>query len=133
MARPPRYHTDTYALIYVLTDMSDNVFYVGCTIQPLETRLVQHFAEAKSKANYGNAAKNEKIRSLDFKVKIKEVERVLVSPSRRGSKGYCLNRQGHKAENEWILKFHRMGIPLTNREYWLKKMILEQEVTTNEG
>lgn len=105
-----RKYMEGYAFIYVLTDLFDNVFYVGCTIQPIEKRLQVHIIESRASRPNTNKAKIEKIRSLDYNVKIKEIARVWV----KGYKGYEMNAGGRKLEREWMLKYHRMGCDLTN-------------------
>lgn len=109
MARRREYH-ESYAVIYVLTDLNGNVFYVGCTIKPLEFRLKLHLSDAKANRRFTNKVKNEKIRSLDYKVLIKEVDRILGG----GYKGYQINSAGRKLEMDWILKYHNSGCQLTN-------------------
>jgi hypothetical protein len=109
MANRYVYH-ESYAVIYVLTDYSDNIFYVGCTIRPLAQRLKLHLNEAKGDYKNTNKVKNEKIRSIDYKVLIKEIDRV----KGQGYNGYQINAAGRKRETLWMLKYHFAGCNLAN-------------------
>ena len=100
------------AYVYVLTDMDKNVFYVGCTTQTLTNRLLGHLNAAKKNYPYTNIAKNEKIRSLDFNVLIKEVDCVTVKAI--SSKKAILLAE--KLEHQWIVKIYTSGIMLFNSQ-----------------
>ena len=100
------------AKIYTLSDVLGNVFYVGCTIGSLEQRLKNHLSDSKGQLRrFMNQEKNTKIRALEYKILIKEVDRMEVS----GWKGYQMNCQARPLEYKWIIKFHKAGANLTNR------------------
>lgn len=101
-----------FAIIYALTDDNDKIFYIGCTIQELGKRMKAHLVEAKMNMPYTNRLKNNKIRSLDYKIRIKELDRAFVS----GRNKTCAQRSAMPIENIWIKKFSREGIDLCNRE-----------------
>lgn len=96
--------------IYALTDFDDNVFYVGCTSMKLRKRLLCHLQEARVTAFYSNNRKCAKIISLDFNVKIKELDFLIV-------KAYKKAKAPIKAkwlEEVWINRFVLNGHELTN-------------------
>lgn len=124
--RPPVFKT-AIARIYILSDMDGNVFYVGCTIQPLFVRLKMHLCEAKINHSFTNKAKNKKIQLLDFKVLITEVDRMEVS----GYEGYQMTNKAKDLELSWVKKYKSMGCQLTNSKELkqIDKMSTSQETT----
>ena len=126
----PKIYVDTWAVVYVLTDFSDNVFYVGCTILGIENRLTGHISEAKANMPYTNKLKNAKIRSLKYQVRIKEVDRMLVS----GFKGYECNRKANALETKWLLHYYHEGAQLVNNADLKRALqILESEAEVLKG
>jgi hypothetical protein len=105
------------ARVYALTDFDGNVFYVGCTTRSLKERLFGHLGHAKAYDNWTINEKCEKIRTLDFKVKIIELERLGVF----GIDNREAARFGAVYEKKWIDKFISEGIALTNCEHTEKK------------
>lgn len=99
------------ATIYALTDYEDKVFYIGCTTQSLLLRLSGHISEARKNWPYTNQLKNEKIRALDYRIRIKELETVAVS----GRNSACAQRSAAPIEHDWIKKFSKEGVELCNR------------------
>lgn len=98
------------ARIYALTDNDDNVFYVGCTLKSLNNRLIQHISATKTHDGWANSRKNQKIRSLNYQVKIKELESFAVV----GKEKREAQRNAAAFENKWINKFLKDGVELTN-------------------
>lgn len=98
------------AKIYTLTDENDNVFYVGCTIGSLETRLYDHIQGACNTKTVSNSLKSKKIRELGFKVKIVAVDYMAVE----AGNSWDATRKAADLENDWSLKFMMEGIELTN-------------------
>lgn len=96
------------AKIYTLSDYKGNVFYVGCTIQKLQYRLYAHLYCAKNGTH--NKAKAALIKSLDYKIIIKEVDRVEVT----GKNGWSMKFDARVLEREWVKKYIDMGHKLTN-------------------
>lgn len=82
-------------MVYTLSDLNDNVFYVGSTIKPLATRLSQHVHKAKF--DLEKSKKAQKIKELNLQVKINAID-----------------ENGDK-EDEWINWFKERGIELTNK------------------
>lgn len=109
-----------YARIYTLSDINDNVFYVGCTTQDLQKRLACHLAEAKANTPKSNSLKNLFIMALDFRVTIRIVEEKFVT----GFKAYSAVTKAKDLELKWVRKFISRGATLcNNREIKdLKKM-----------
>lgn len=98
------------AKIYTLTDFDNNVFYVGCTTVGLKQRLQQHLSSCNSYDSWSNSLKVQKIRSLNFRVRINELETVVVFATNRR----CASRKAEVYERRWIKKFEGMGIELCN-------------------
>ena len=99
-----------FAKIYTLSDESGNVFYVGCTTHNVLSRLAQHISEARSDKT-GNRSKNDRIRSLNYKIVIQIVDMKWYTSN--AFKHLCPMAKG--LEKEWILKFHYMGYQLCNK------------------
>lgn len=110
MSKPPFFRTEI-ARVYMLSDFEGNVFYIGCTIQPLSVRLKMHLQEAKTNRVFTNKDKNKKIKELDFKVLVTELEKVEVS----GYKGYQMNGRARDVEMKWLIHYHNTGSLLTNK------------------
>jgi hypothetical protein len=100
-----------FGKVYSLSDENGNVFYVGCTVNSLATRLAGHISEAKSTNAGVNFPKNKIIRSLDFKISGTIVAMHWVT----GSDVRSAMNQLKKFEQEWILKFRSLGYPICNR------------------
>lgn len=100
------------AIIYALTDYDDQIFYIGSTIQSLDQRMMGHLTEARHNRAYTNVLKNNKIRSLDYKIRIKEIDRMTVW----GRNATCAQRSAILLERSWIKKFSEAGVQLCNRE-----------------
>ena len=86
---------------YSLSDLNDNVFYVGMTYNP-EQRLGLHIKSAKRGDFFDNRAKIEKIRALDYKIKMNILEK----------SEWC--RDVETAEFGWMQHFMSLGVKLTN-------------------
>lgn len=98
-----------YAKIYTLMDIDGGVFYVGCTTQPLQQRLNLHILQSK---RIGKSDKDKKIKSLQYKVIIKEVDRMWVT----AIKGQWALAKAKYLEGQWIIKYKEMGFDLTNKQ-----------------
>lgn len=93
-----------FAKIYVLTDRHIVPFYVGCTVQELMTRRSGHITEARKNMSFTNPVKNEKIRSLDFKIRVRLLFLIHV-----------------KAETKWLAQRSCAHI----ERYWIRRLINE--------
>ena len=87
---------------YSLSDMDGNVFYVGMTCNPNQ-RLYFHLMGAK-RSTYENRGKCEKIRSLDYKIKMNILEKTIM----------YRNVNPEIAEFRWMQHFMSLGVKLTN-------------------
>lgn len=96
--------------IYALTDCSDNVFYIGCTTKILKDRLCAHLSSTRAWDSWRKSRKDEKIRELDFRVNIKELERFGVF----GIDKREVVRNADLFERRWIEKYIDEGIDLCN-------------------
>lgn len=101
------------ATIYALTDFEDNVFYIGCTVRDLNKRLIGHIASSKAYKCWSNNLKDQKVRSLEFKVKIKKLDSITVKGV--DSREAC--RSAAWLESRWIKKYLSNGISLCNCSY----------------
>lgn len=99
------------AKIYALTDNEDRPFYVGCTVQDLELRKSGHVYEAMKNDAWMNQFKNDKIRSLKFKIGV----RILDSVPVKGKNKRAAQRMASKQEKYWIKKLLSEGFELCNR------------------
>lgn len=108
-----------FAKIYTLTDYDNNPFYVGCTVHSLIDRLKSHLSEAKRNRTYTNVIKNEKIRSLNFRVRIKTL--FIVPVGSKGGNRYDAQRSALRIETEWIRKLLSEGFELCNSEREVKR------------
>lgn len=102
-----------YAKVYTLSDENGNVFYVGCTLQKMETRIAGHIYEASGNKPSTNQKKNSVIKSLNYKVVVKIVDMLWVTASTR--KSAARQREVKTLESEWILKFYNLGYDLCNK------------------
>lgn len=102
-----------YAKVYTLSDQNGNVFYVGCTLQKMETRIAGHIYDACGNKYSTNQKKNSVIRSLNYKVVVKIVDILWVTASTR--KSAARQREIKVLEAEWILKFYNLGYDLCNK------------------
>lgn len=102
-----------YAKVYTLSDENGNVFYVGCTLQKMETRIGGHIYEACGNKPSTNQKKNSVIRSLNYKVVVKIVDILWITASTR--KSAARQREIKVLEAEWILKFYNLGYDLCNK------------------
>lgn len=98
------------AKVYALTDFDDNVFYIGCTTKPLFKRLQLHIGGTKSYDSWRNSRKDEKVRALDFKVKIKELHSFGIFGVNKSE----AIRKAAFIENQWIKKYLDAGCDLCN-------------------
>lgn len=112
-----------FAMIYTLSDESGNVFYVGSTIYPIKTRMLQHLSEAK--CNVGNEKKNSHIRSLNYKVVAQVVDIISVEAQRQN----LAQKQAIKLENEYINQYAAMGYDLCNFHDSKKLLSHASEIT----
>lgn len=101
------------AKIYALVDENDTAFYVGCTVQDLKVRLYAHIKEAQKNEVWANALKNNKIRSLDYKISIRQLDSRVV----RGENGKRALLKAAKVEQGWIKRFLDAGFELCNRTH----------------
>lgn len=102
---------DGFAKIYALTDRNNVPFYVGCTVQELMTRRSGHITEASKGYWYGNAIKNEKIRSLQFKIRV----RLLFLIDVKAETKWIAQRSCRSFERYWIKRLLSEGYELCNR------------------
>lgn len=102
-----------YAKVYTLSDDKGNVFYVGCTLMKMETRIGSHISEAKGNSHTTNKKKNEIIRSLNYAVVVKIVDMLWVTST---SLKNARTREVKDLEAEWILKFFNLGYDLCNKK-----------------
>lgn len=102
---------DGFAKIYALTDKNNVPFYVGCTVQELLTRRSGHITEASKSYFSGNILKNEKIRSLNFKVRI----RLLFLLDVKAETKWIAQRSCRRFERYWIKRLLDEGYELCNR------------------
>ncbi len=99
----------TYGIVYSLSDKNGNVFYVGCTIQPLQKRVTAHINEA---ANCENIDKKSCIiRANDGKVSAAVLERKWVT----GINGKAAQLRLLNIENYWVKKVESLGYVLCNK------------------
>jgi len=96
-----------FAKIYTLSSSDGEIFYVGCTIKSLETRLRAHLSSAKK----GDDARRLKIRELNFNISIKAVD-ILWVTSRNA---YQALAKAFPLERKWIQKLSDLGHPLVNK------------------
>lgn len=61
------------AKIYALTDVEENIFYVGCTLNSLKKRRAEHIKGSVEGAAYSRGKKAQKIRSLNYDILIQEL------------------------------------------------------------
>jgi hypothetical protein len=107
-----------YAKIYTLSDFSGNVFYVGCTVNPIDLRLQSHLNGARSlnpnTSKYSsNSSKSIKIREMEFNVAITIVDMKWVTSEFDGADAI---KKAFELEKEWIKKYIDLGYSLCNRE-----------------
>jgi hypothetical protein len=100
-----------YAQVYTLADNDGKVFYVGCTVRPLEKRIAVHISDAKANRGY-NKKKNLIIRSLNYQVSVKVVDIKWVT----STSASCAGTHIKGLEKEWMLRYHRMGSELCNMD-----------------
>lgn len=105
--------------IYALTDLEDKVFYVGCTTRGLKNRLCGHLSGARAWESWRNSLKDQKIRSLNFRVKIKELQSVFVLAF---DHGYA-QKSAEKLEEKWIKAYLNIGVELCNCEFTENKTV----------
>lgn len=121
---------DGFAKIYALTDRNNVPFYVGCTVQELMTRRTGHITEARKNHRYTNAVKNEKIRSLDFKIRIRLLFLIHVKAETK----HLAQRSCYIFERYWLKRFLKKGYQLCNgngikgikKRQWKPETILEK-------
>lgn len=119
-----------FGKIYTLSDENGNVFYVGCTLYPLESRLKSHLSQARVNGSV-NKRKNELIKSLDFKVIATIVEMKWIT-------GTAIKNMRHKIlplEREWISKYRNLGYQLVNKNRctYKSKPIIKEHVGMSVG
>lgn len=98
------------AKIYTLSDSFGNIFYIGCTINSVVSRLSQHISAAKRNRKYSNPIKNKKITDLDFNI----VATVAHVQWITGSTELEVRDKIRALEQEWILKYQNSGCTLLN-------------------
>jgi len=101
------------AKIYALIDNNQEVFYIGCTIQPVETRVAGHVYEAMKNLPYTNLLKNLRIKNSGYKIS----HRVLETKVVKGKDAASARRKAELLESRWIKKCLEIGYELTNRVY----------------
>lgn len=106
-----------FAKIYILSDSSGNVFYVGCTTQRIEQRVKQHIAEAKYCYPNTNKKKGKIIRDCGYNVIATIVHLFWVTANKTKNLRYCTKH----IEKDWIEKYRLLGYELTNRSISDKK------------
>lgn len=99
-----------FVKIYTLTDLENIPFYVGCTVLELRVRMMNHIYDSRLDKTYSNVLKNNKIRSLNFQIKIKALFIVPVDNCR----GYLARRRGEQIETYWIQRMLTEGYELCN-------------------
>lgn len=105
--------------IYALSDYQDNVFYIGCTTRGLKHRLQLHLSQCKVYESWSNSLKNQKIRSLNFEVKIKELQTVsVVARDLRSAQ-----KSAEHIEEKWIKAYLNIGVDLCNCEFTDNKTV----------
>jgi hypothetical protein len=106
-----------YGKIYSLSDINGNVFYIGCTVLPLEKRLSQHVSEAKANRKGTNQTKNKIISDSGFEITatILEIKYVTARKAITAQKSLC------NVEKQWIEKYIALGYDLCNRDHKRRK------------
>lgn len=113
-----------YAKIYTLSDQANNIFYVGCTVSRLETRLSTHLTEAKSFSNEKkyNKRKCEHIRNLKYKITATIVDMKWVT----GRSALHAMKKAEDLEQKWIDKYILLGYDLMNKQVGvIRKGVIE--------
>ena len=103
--------------IYTLADKNGNVFYVGCTISSVESRLYYHLCEARQDYHWSNRRKVKIIQDLNFEV----VATVVHTKMLKGEYYWDVKKELEEIELEWIKKYILLGHNLTNLENKNKK------------
>jgi predicted GIY-YIG superfamily endonuclease len=88
---------ELYTIYFLSSRNKRNIFYVGCTKQPLKARLLGHLSVSND-----NKRKTDKIQEYNYKIGIHEIEKV------RG------RRAALRAEKRRIEEFIKMGHGLCN-------------------
>lgn len=97
--------------IYALADFSGNVFYIGATTVKLWQRKFQHVQTSKPFTQFSRSPRAKKIRELDYKIKIIELDVAgCFGVDRREAQ---INAQG--IEMKWIKRFLDEGVELVNK------------------
>lgn len=106
-----------YGKVYSLSDRNGNVFYVGCTVMPMEKRLLQHISEAKANRKHSNRAKNKIISDSNFEITatILDIKYVTGRYARNAQRQLC------NTEKSWIEKYVSLGYDLCNRDHKRRK------------
>lgn len=104
------------AKIYGLTDMEDKIFYIGCTTMKPVERLRLHVNKTKMYDSWSNNRKDQKIRSLDHKIKMVVLHSfgVFGIDKREAAKFASIE------EERWIKKYLEAGVELVNCTDWKK-------------
>ena len=95
-----------WALVYSLSDLNGNLFYVGATGLTLAERLAWHLSEAKHK----DSPKGRKIISLNYEVTINCIDKKLVTGRVKGEAPHKIR----DLEYKWIEKLRNDGVELVN-------------------
>jgi hypothetical protein len=90
--------------VYWLVDKKSRTpFYVGLTYRPLERRLISHISDATNPIKKSNAAKHQKIRSLECEIDIE-----LVSE-------HDHMEDGKREERYWVQQLNAWGFDVVNK------------------
>lgn len=97
-------------LIYTLSTLSGEVFYVGCTTVDIDKRLMGHITEARAQSfEKKQTDKNAKIIELNYEVAITIIDSMILVR--------WDSAKLRKVESSYIKKYIQDGVRLTNREY----------------
>lgn len=119
-------------IIYILSDMEDNIFYVGSTRRSLESRLTYHVSESKAyckdrPAFPGMNHTYKKIADLNFAIKARVVHTAQYSgTSIAEATGRLL-----EAEADFMMLIDSMGHALTNRFFYNKEERIKRSIIDN--
>lgn len=101
-----------FAQVYTLSDMQDNVFYIGVTMhEDVDIRFRSHISSAVMQRRVSEKEKNDKIVSLNFQIKINVIERVWVVADDNSIR----RNDWSKYDLPWIEWYKRWGCILVNK------------------
>lgn len=118
--------------IYILSDMEDNIFYVGSTRRSLESRLTYHVSESKAYCKYpepfpGMNHTYKKIADLNFAIKARVVHTAQYS----GKSLREAIKRLLEAEMDFMMLIDSMGHALTNRFFDNKEERIKRSMIDN--